>query len=314
MQYVKNIPPLTLSSSSRLGETVFQAFYPSKLLLFGEQTVLQGSQALALPLLKFGGRWSVSADKTLQYNLSDFNVYLKNLVEIGEIDLDTEGVSEMLSQGLYFKSNIPNGYGVGSSGALVAAIYDVFCANKTSDLLELKTILGKMESFFHGASSGFDPLICYIQKPILIKKNKNLAVLDAVKNDIYFFLLDTGISRKAENMIKLFAEKSQTPSYKDLIMNDLVPNIDDAIAAFLQNKPRLLFETVHKISLFQYRFFSEAIPLSFKNVWLEGLSSDVYKLKLCGSGGGGFILGFCLDLEAAQKTLLKSGYKIIALN
>ena len=29
------------------------------------------------------------------------------------------------------------------------------------------------------------------------------------------------------------------------------------------------------------------IPLAVKNVWLEGLSSDVYKLKLCGAGGGG---------------------------
>jgi mevalonate kinase len=303
LSYVKNTPP-----------SVKKTFYPSKLLLFGEQTVLQGSQALALPLLKFGGKWAISADKTLQYNLGDFNLYLKNLVETGEIALNTEGVSEMLVQGLYFKSNIPNGYGVGSSGALVAALYDVFCTDKTDDLLELKAILGKMESFFHGASSGFDPLICYLKKPVLIKKDKDLAVLEGVKNDISLFLLDTGISRKAENMIKLFAEKSQNPSYKDLVMNDLVPNIDDAIAAFLQNQPSLLFETVHKISFFQYRFFEEAIPLSFKNVWLEGLSSDVYKLKLCGSGGGGFILGFCLDLEAAQEMLLRSGYKMIPLN
>lgn len=309
MQYIKNLPPSVFTEEN----SIKPAFYPSKLLLFGEHTVLQGSQALALPLWKFGGSWHISDDRTLQYNLADFNMYLKNLVEKGDIALNTEGVSDMLSKGLYFKSNIPNGYGVGSSGALVAALYDVFCETKTHDLAELKTILGKMESFFHGASSGFDPLICYIRKPVLIKKDRHLTVLESTKNDISIFLLDTGISRKAENCIQIFAEKSQIPSFKDLVVNDLVPNIDDAIAAFLQNQPRLLFETVHKISLFQYRFFPEAIPLAFKNVWLEGLSSDVYKLKLCGSGGGGFILGFCENLELAQRVLLKSGFKIITI-
>ena len=317
MQYIKNLPPSRLCrdvpSVFSEGNSLKASFYPSKLLLFGEHTVLQGSQALALPLWKFGGNWQMSEDKTLQYNLADFTMYLKNLVEMGEIALNTEGVSDMLSKGLYFKSNIPSGYGVGSSGALVAALYDVFCETKTSDLAELKTILGKMESFFHGASSGFDPLICYIRKPILIKKDTHLAVLEAVKNDISIFLLDTGISRKAENCIQIFTEKSQVPAFKDLVVNDLVPNIDDAIAAFLQNQPTLLFETVHKISFFQYRFFPESIPLSFKNVWLEGLSSNVYKLKLCGSGGGGFILGFCENMEAAQSMLLKSGFKIITI-
>jgi mevalonate kinase len=302
LSYVKNIPP-----------SVFQTFYPSKLLLFGEHTVLQGSQALAMPLPKFGGQWQFSDDKTLQYNLNDFMEYLNNLVEKGEVMLDTEGAAAMLSQGLYFKSNIPNGYGIGSSGALVAALYDAFCDHKTDNLTELKTILGKMESFFHGASSGFDPLICYIGKPILIKKDRSLAILEQVKTDIFVFLLDTGVPRKGENMIRLFTEKSQNSLFKDLIINDLLPNIDEAIASFLQNQSNLLFDTVHKISLFQYRFFPEAIPLAYKNVWLEGLSSEAYKLKLCGSGGGGFILGFCRDIKETKKKLAKLGFKMIPI-
>ena len=114
-------------------------------------------------------------------------------------------------------------------------------------------------------------------------------------------------------MIRLFSEKSQNTAFKDLVINDLLPNIDDAIACFLQNEPNLLFETVHKISLFQYRYFPEAVPLSHKNVWLEGLNSDVYKLKLCGSGGGGFILGFCLDVKEAKKMLVKLGFKMIVI-
>ena len=289
-------------------------FYPAKLLLFGEHTVLQGSQALAMPLLKYGGSWKYANDKTLQFDLPKFSNYLKQIVEKGEIMLDTEGVAEALDQGLYFESHVPLGYGVGSSGALVAGVYDKFCINKSKDLLELKTIFGKMESYFHGSSSGFDPLICYVKKPVLIKKDKTIVALEPIKNDVQFFLIDTHIQRKAENLITIFADRCKTPQYNDLIINELVPNIDDAIAAFLNNMPDILFETVHKISHFQYRYFPEAVPLAYKNTWLEGLAGDIYKLKLCGAGGGGFILGFCKNLKDAKQTLLKSGLNIIPIS
>lgn len=290
-----------------------ETFYPAKLLLFGEHSVLQGSQALAMPLSRFSGTWQYSTDKKLQYDLPKFAHYLQNLVETNSISLDTEGLSQALADGLYFNSNIPRGYGAGSSGALVAAIYDIFCLQKTADLVELKAILGKMESYFHGSSSGFDPMICYIKKPVLIKKDKSIQTIDVSQNELKTFLIDTHIPRKGEHLIKIFAERFKTPQYSELSSQSFIPEIDDAIAAFLGNLPDTLFNAVHNISLFQYRYYEEGIPLAFKNVWLEGLSSDIYKLKLCGSGGGGFILGFCKNLEETQETLHKSGFSIIPL-
>jgi mevalonate kinase len=57
---------------------------------------------------------------------------------------------------MYFDSTIPQGYGVGSSGALVAAIYDKYAQDKITvlenltreKLLQLKNIFSQMESFF----------------------------------------------------------------------------------------------------------------------------------------------------------------------
>ena len=85
---------------------------------------------------------------------------------------------------MYFDSSIPQGYGVGSSGALVAAIYDEYASDKitvlenlTRDkLLQLKTIFSEMESFFHGKSSGLDPLNSYLSIPILINSKDNIEV------------------------------------------------------------------------------------------------------------------------------------------
>ena len=288
--------------------------YPSKLLLFGVYSVLRGSQALAIPYSQFGGHWAYSTDFSKQLDLSKWVAYLKNLAANGEIALDTEGVQKALEKGLYFNSNIPRGYGAGSSGALVAAMYDIYGLNKDLSINELKIILGKIESFFHGSSSGLDPLVSYLQKPVLIKKDKSIAVLDNLKSDAKMFLLDTHQSRKTEPLVHFYMNKcEQDPSYNTLIENELVPYVDDAIATLLQNKTRLLFDIVHQISFFQYRFFTEMIPLVVKNVWLEGLSSDVFKLKLCGAGGGGFVLGFCDDIVEAKKVLFKMGFNVLLI-
>jgi mevalonate kinase len=288
--------------------------YPSKILLFGEHSVLRGSQALAIPYQQFSGHWAYSDDLSKQMDLSKWGDYLKKLVKNGEIALDTEGVQNALKKGLFFESNIPRGYGAGSSGALVAGLYDVFGLNKDLTINELKIVLGKIESFFHGSSSGLDPLVSYLQKTILIKKDKSIALLDDVKTDAKMFLLDTHQSRKTEPLVHLFLDKcTQSAHYQATIDNELVPYVDDAIAAFLQNNTKLLFDTVHQISYCQYRFFTEMIPLSFKNVWLEGLASDVYKLKLCGAGGGGFILGFCSNYNDAKKALSKMGFNVLPI-
>jgi mevalonate kinase len=45
------------------------------------------------------------------------------------------------------------------------------------------------------------------------------------------------------------------------------------------------------------------IPEGFKEVWKYGIESGDYYLKLCGSGGGGYILGFTKDYENAKVQL-----------
>jgi mevalonate kinase len=45
------------------------------------------------------------------------------------------------------------------------------------------------------------------------------------------------------------------------------------------------------------------IPKEFRAIWKQGIETNDYYLKLCGSGGGGYILGFAQDFEKAQKAL-----------
>ena len=64
----------------------------------------------------------------------------------------------------------------------------------------------------------------------------------------------------------------------------------------------MLFERIHEIGYFQFKYFLEMIPADFRTIWLDALASDFFKLKLCGAGGGGFLLGMTFDFE---KTIAK---------
>jgi mevalonate kinase len=55
------------------------------------------------------------------------------------------------------------------------------------------------------------------------------------------------------------------------------------------------------------------IPDNFKHVWQEGLKSNDYNMKLCGSGGGGFLLGFTTDLDKAHASFDSKDIEIVTV-
>ena len=145
-------------------------FY-SKILLFGEYGIIEDSKGLSIPYNFYKGALKIpnkknSISKSSNDILKDFLNYLKQR----KINLDLVKFASDLDKGLYFDSSIPKGYGIGSSGALVAAIYDKYAFEKITvlenltqeKLLRLKKIFSDMESFFHGKSSGLDPLNSYL--------------------------------------------------------------------------------------------------------------------------------------------------------
>jgi mevalonate kinase len=262
----------------------------SKILLFGEHAVLIGSEALAAPLGMFSGRWVFREDRDLQYGLRDLGRYLK----LKGIPIDHERFKEELDKGLCFLSDIPVGYGAGSSGALIAGVLLRYQLEDCGlfPLAELQRLLGLMESFFHGRSSGLDPLICYLNRAVLIKEDKSVEVVDGVLDLSGFFLIPTDIPRKTEPWVNLFLSKCEDSFYKTRVLDELVGYNQCAISALLQNDKQALAKNMHEISHFQFLYFHEFIPAAFHSLWQEGLSGDNYKLKLCGAGGGGFILGY----------------------
>lgn len=271
--------------------------YFSKLLLMGEYAIIQKGTALAIPLPLYFGQWSKNYQK--DYRLQSFVKYLDNhLVEL----VDTDSFSADIEQGLFFDSNIPSGFGLGSSGALVAAVYDRYVYDKSNDIAELKEIFALMENHFHGASSGFDPLVTYLQTPLL-NKNGKIEQVNIPEQGLLssLFLWKSDQARKTAEFVQIFKEKSAKISFhQDFVQAFLACN-EACIQAFLQQDSDSFFDNLKKISLLEWEFLPEMILHEWASVWKKGLESDEYYLKLCGAGGGGFVMGFSKPTKNASE-------------
>ena len=297
-------------------------FY-AKILLFGEYGIIKDSKGLAIPYNTYQGALKkakslTSKTKESNKNLLKFYTYLASL-ESDLVHFNLVEFKHDIDQGMYFDSSIPQGYGVGSSGALVASIYDKYADDKitvlenlTRDkLLKLKGIFSLMESFFHGKSSGLDPLNSYLSIPILINSKDNLeatGIPSQKEGKGAVFLLDSEIIGETEPMINIFMNKMKNEGFRKMIDEDFAKCTDACIEDFLHGNMKSLFGNVKNLSKIVLDNFKPMIPQRFHTIWQKGIESNDYYLKLCGSGGGGYILGFTEDFSKT-KTILKD-YKL----
>ena len=297
-------------------------FY-AKILLFGEYGIIKDSKGLAIPFNTYRGALKTSSNlignpKKSNENLEKFYKYLSSL----NSDLVSFNLAELkndIENGMYFDSSIPQGYGVGSSGALVASIYDQYANNKITvlenltreKLLSLKSVFSLMESFFHGKSSGLDPLNSYLSLPILINSKENIepaGIPSQKQGKGAVFLLDSEQIGETEPMVNIFMNKMKNEGFRKMISEEFATTTDACIDDFLHGNVKSLFGNVKSLSKLVLKNFKPMIPDAFHKVWENGIKTNDYYLKLCGSGGGGYILGFTEDYEKAQKSL--KNYKL----
>jgi mevalonate kinase len=236
------------------------------------------------------------------------------------VTFDIAQLEQDIKAGMYFDSSIPQGYGVGSSGALVAALYDKYAQDKITvlenltreKLLKLKVIFSEMESFFHGKSSGLDPLNSYLSIPILINSKDNIEATGIPSQNTNgkgaVFLLDSGIIGETAPMVGIFMEKMKQEGFRTMLKNQFIKHTDACVEDFLKGDVNSLFKNTKQLSKVVLNHFKPMIPRQFHTIWKAGIESNAYYLKLCGSGGGGYILGFTEDFQAAQKALI--GHKL----
>ncbi|QXP77557.1 MULTISPECIES: mevalonate kinase [Winogradskyella] len=293
-------------------------FY-SKILLFGEYGIIRDSKGLSIPYNFYNGALKLSDNQTKEAtdsnaSLKRFATYLEGL----DKDLVVFNASELhrdLNEGMYFDSSIPQGYGVGSSGALVAAIYDKYASDKITvlenltreKLLKLKSVFSAMESFFHGKSSGLDPLNSYLSLPILINSKDNIEATgipsQKAEGKGAVFLIDSGIVGETAPMVSIFMESMKNEGFRSMLKDQFIKHTDACVDDFLKGDMKSLFKNTKQLSKVVLNNFKPMIPAQFHDLWKKGLDTNDYYLKLCGSGGGGYILGFTENIDKAREAL-----------
>ena len=236
-------------------------FY-SKILLFGEYGIIKDSKGLSIPYNFYKGALKSdqnTSDSALKSNkiLTQFLAYLKaldsSLVQFSFDQMDCD-----ISNGMYFDSSIPQGYGVGSSGALVAAIYDKYAKDKITvlenltreKLLKLKAIFAQMESFFHGKSSGLDPLNSYLSLPILISAQDDIEATGIPSQNNTgngtVFLLDSGMVGETAPMVQIFMQKMKQKGFRSMLKDQFIKHTRGEI---------------HTVSFFNIKCFIKCINI-----------------------------------------------------
>ena len=261
-----------MSKNKERGDNTFH----SKIMLFGEYSIIFGSMALTIPYSHFNGslqfmnmNYYTNLDFARRSNLQLQEYYQQYLLPKGEEGDLPKGfnfrlLGKELDEGLYFESSIPEGYGLGSSGALVAALYDRYMeSEKTSphlsidakDIPKLKKDLAILESWFHGTSSGIDPLICYMQHPLLIKKSQSIIPINiphySLSSDAAVFLINTGETRKTAPLVDQFMKDCENSVYKNSILNEYIPLNNNCIQSLIDADIDKFTNDLQALSQFQ---------------------------------------------------------------
>ena len=282
--------------------------FNSKILLFGEYTLMEGSKALSIPYYKFHGQlqFEKRGKKSAHYSVQYLKEYLNFLNQNNfEKFIDIANFRDDLSDGLIFETNIPISYGLGSSGAIVASIYDSYANSKSNNYKELKHLFASMESFYHGKSSGLDPLVSYTNELILLNSNENIQSLDlpSVNMEGTIFILDTLHSGETQPLVNWFLKEMNNPYFSGQVRDVLTPLNNEIINHLIAGSLVHNMKLIKSLSQFTYDHLHKMIPEKIKEIWASGLNSESFYLKLCGSGGGGMMLGFTTDYDGIKNIL-----------
>lgn len=282
--------------------------YYSKVILFGEYSMIFDATALMIPLTKFSAQWrfaphlDANGGAASNASLKRFADYLSTMDEVKDM-IDLQRFNHDLRYNLFLDSNVPSGYGLGSSGTLVAAVYDGYAKQKTDDLLQLKTLFGKMESYFHGSSSGIDPLQCYVGKPFKITpEGAQLLSDDFLKKDIHICLIDSKIKSNTKPLVDHFKRQREDTVFLNRFQSEYVPCVTSCIDSMIQGNTNLFFKSLKQLTKGQLAFLRPMITENTLDMFTTNYDFN-FGVKISGSGGGGYVLGFTDDVHKASDLL-----------
>lgn len=274
--------------------------YPAKVMLVGEYAVILGGSALTIPFPRFRAIVRPVKDipsgkeKQAQQSFEYLGLIYDYIRDIPPGRFHASPDLEYFAANLkkhWLDLDIPIGFGLGSSGTVSAAIYDLYF--RGADALSLKhkkEDLALIESFFHGKSSGVDALSCHAGVALRFESSGNIDTPDfnpaRLPGDYRFFLLNSGERYDTGPLVRHFLSQMEDSRFKQAMEEEYLPLNQFLLEALLGERETDPATMLKWVSDFQLKHFRKMIPDKALDLWIEGLVSNEYYMKLNGSGGG----------------------------
>src|SRR5699024_7785618 len=152
-----------------------------------------------------------------------------------------------------------------------------------------------------------DPLSIILNEPILYRSTQDIATTKlpppSTEKDNVIFLLDSKFPRTTARMMRLFNNLHSKKAFKEKFNQHVKENNNEAILNFLENDTDSFYHSMYNLSDFQLKYMKDFFPEPLQKEVAAGLNNGDYFLKLCGAGGGGFVLGFTQNWEVTKEKL-----------
>jgi mevalonate kinase len=186
------------------------AFFPGKVILTGEHSVVYGHLAI-LASLDLGKSCSVSAGELSKEQQND--AYLQHLLGLAARTLGKKDLAVTLQ----IDSTLPTKAGLGSSAALAAAVLQAVTSffGRALTKPELYQLVLEAENFIHGRSSGADPAIVVYGGLLAFQGGQATALQADILAEQNFFLINSGAA--SESTGEMVTLVKNTPNHLQII-------------------------------------------------------------------------------------------------
>jgi mevalonate kinase len=287
---------------------------PGKIILSGEHAVVYGCPAIALAINRYVEVEAAFDEKPeLIVDIANFNEQIAfpnhNLATVlaeirqryKEFQAGERSIREVLDDpyqlihfvfaqlherapqladlGIYLKinSHIPIGSGLGSSAAIILAIYDALVPllNITITESELFTLALEAENLQHGYSSGLDLRICHYGGALIYENNK---VTRLTIPDFTFYLVDTGhpesTTGECVSAVKSYFENDEIKQQFSNVTHKMIDALKQANISELIDSVRINSRLLENIGV---------VPTRVRH-FIHAIEAAGGAAKICGAG------------------------------
>lgn len=265
---------------------------PCKVIIIGEHFVVHGAKALAAAVdrrtrveTQYSSKLEIRSNLLSSYSDSRIKYPIMRIAYKIAKDFNTKPRFY-----INITSNIPEGYGLGSSASTMVAVAASICkligANTTNEDLIRYAMIG--ESLIHGKPSGIDPTTCALGKLILFRIGEKPEVLE-LSSDIELLVIFSGIKRSTKRLIeRISGVRGRLPN----IFNELAKLVSMVSDTASKNITQGDIMMLGKLMTLNHSVLSSlgASNSNLDRIVDLSLSLGCYGAKLTGAGGGGSVI------------------------